>query len=137
MFLFVYVFFLHFLADFVFQSREMGEKKSTNFNYLMVHVAIQLVTVFLGLMQVVDPVKAYQIASVNAFIHGLIDLFIWRLYKYDVARRLKNHYQDNEEGMEFASIHWEYWKDKAFYTTIGFDQFLHYSTIVLVCWLFL
>ncbi len=131
--LYVYMFFLHFLADFVLQSREMGEKKSSSVNWLFAHVAIQWITFFVGLNFVINPVMAYQIASINALIHGIIDWNIWKLYKAIVYRRLQRMFPD-EERFEYESVHYEYWKDKGFYTTIGLDQALHYSTIVLVIW---
>lgn len=136
MLLMVYLFFLHFLADFVFQSREMGEKKSDNINYLMLHVAIQWFTIFIGLMYFLTPIKAYQLATAIASVHGIVDAFIWRWYKYDVSNRINAKYTD-EESAQFASLNWAYWKDKRFYSTIGFDQFLHYSTIVLAVWFIL
>lgn len=136
MWLYLYMFFLHFLADFVLQSREMGQKKSTEIPFLIGHVAIQWGVMLMGLLQVMDPIAAYQIACLNAGIHGLIDWYIWKLYKYRVHMRLKEMFPD-EETFQFQADHFEYWKDKGFYSTIGFDQFLHHATIVFVTWIIL
>lgn len=139
MMLTIYLFFLHFLADFVFQSREMAEKKSSDFKYLFNHVLIQITVMFFGLMLVpsLSYGKMYQIAFFNAMIHGLIDWNIWKLYKFVVKYRLDRHYEDDEEAKAFAAANWEYWKDKDFYITIGFDQFLHFTTILVVIWMVL
>lgn len=52
----------------------------------------------------------------------LIDWNIWRGYKRWVRRsNLEKDFDINK---------YEYWKDRLFYTTIGFDQFLHYITII-------
>lgn len=136
MWLYIYMFFLHFLADFILQSREMGQKKSSEIHYLLGHVAIQWGVFFIGLMQVMDPFVSYQIACVKAGIHGLIDWYIWRIYKYRVHMRLKAMFPD-EERYQFQADNFEYWKDKGFYSTIGFDQFLHHATIVFVTWMIL
>jgi hypothetical protein len=83
-----------------------------------------------------DVLPAYQVASFNASIHGLIDAYIWNLYKWQVMKRLKALGLDDER-LEFEKNNFEYWKDKGFYTTIGLDQFLHHATIVLVVWMVL
>lgn len=137
MLIFIYMFFLHFVADFFFQSREMGQKKSSELLWLLVHILIQFFVFFIGLLYVLTPLAAYQIACANACLHGIVDWYIWKLYKWNVGIRLKRQFKDDEEAIQFHVDHWEYWKDKAFYTTIGFDQFLHMSTIVLVVWMML
>lgn len=134
MWLYVYMFFLHFLADFVLQSREMGQKKSTEVNWLFGHTAILWTIFFIGLAQVMSPLAAYQIATLNALVHALIDWNIWKLYKWQVMKRLQGLGLDDER-LEYEKTHYEYWKDKGFYTTIGLDQFLHHATIILVVWL--
>lgn len=134
MILTIYMFFLHFLADFILQSREMGKNKSNNFNYLVGHVLIQVVVFFVGLSFLLSYPKAYQIACLNGFIHGIIDWYIWRGYKWTVKRKLDKHYEDDQVAKAYAAANWEYWNDKTFYTFIGLDQMLHFTTIVLVIW---
>lgn len=145
MWLTIYMFFLHFVADFLLQSREMGKQKSENFRYLFIHVGIQMIVMFAGLLYLLDPLKAYQIACINALVHGIIDWNIWRLYKYTVYRKMRSYVwykfgycadKDDHNAKEFFS-HYQYWEDHWFYLTIGLDQFLHFSTIVLVIWMVL
>lgn len=137
MWLTIFMFFLHFIADFPLQSREMGKKKSKEWRWLFLHTMIQLVVMFTGLLLFLSPAKAYQIACLNAVIHAFIDWNIWKLYALRVQSKLNNHYQDDEDAKAHAAQNWEYWNDHDFYTTIGFDQFLHASTIVLVIWMVL
>jgi len=106
-------FFIHFIADFILQSREMGEKKSSSFKWLSKHIGI----IFICFLPF-----GIEFALCNAFIHMLIDACIWNIYKITVYIRDKKATKEN----------WEYWKDGWFYDTIGFDQFLHGATIILL-----
>ena len=126
--IFVYLFFLHFLADFVLQPREMGRKKSSNFKYLGIHIAIQIIVFTLGLWPILGLKVALLIALGNGVIHGIIDAVIWKGYAWSVwlRRRDKNITKEN------LKVTWKYWDDHFFYLTIGLDQFLHISTIIIV-----
>lgn len=117
------LFALHFLADFVLQSRKMGKNKSTHWGYLLGHLAIQF-AVFL-------PFTGWKFALSNALIHGAIDKNIWNLYKglcyLRLSRIVKN---DPRTNMQAQITHFKYWEDHLFYTTIGLDQLLHGITLI-------
>lgn len=136
-----YLLFLHFFADFVLQSREMGQKKSEYPKWLFIHITIQFLIFFIGmnLLLLLDsppenlafndfwyPLK---FAFLNALVHGAIDWNIWKLYKWSVWKR-----RDPElfGTIDDLKKHWKYWEDHLFYATIGFDQFLHTITIVIL-----
>lgn len=109
---------LHFLADFVLQSREMGKKKSQEPVWLFSHLAIQCMVFMLFV--------GWKFAIANAAIHGVIDWYIWRFYKLSVAWRFPDATVNN----------FKFWEDHLFFTTIGFDQLLHGLTLVLLAeWL--
>ena len=142
----IYLLFLHFIADFILQSREMGKKKSESFEWLARHLAIQLTVFFFGLGMSTD---AFYFAGANAIIHGVIDWNIWKLYKYSAHYRIVKYLKsltvygnDPEDSPAYKAAYdnwvkkWEYWNDHWFYTTIGFDQLLHASTLVLL-WMWL
>lgn len=138
----IYLFFLHLLADFVLQPREMGRKKSDNMLYLAGHVLIQYLVFLVGLiiahyyhfLPVPNDFHARTfiqgMALGNAALHGLIDLLTWRFYKLSVVLRKPKHLFGRPTPDGKPSF--KYWEDHAFYLTIGIDQFLHVSTIVLV-----
>lgn len=109
---------LHFVADFLLQSREMGRKKSTDWRWLGLHLGIQFM-VFL-------PYAGFQFAAMNALLHGIIDRNVWKLYKLSVLMRVS---KDMREGLEGS---WRYWDDHVFYSTIGFDQMLHMATLYML-----
>lgn len=106
---------LHFIADFILQSREMGKKKSQKFNWLVKHLCIQFLIFY--------PFTSLQFSFVNALIHGIIDWYIWKAYKYSVVKRFPL------EKYTFY-VDFKYWEDHLFYTTIGFDQMLHTATLI-------
>lgn len=120
----ILLFIAHFMADFVFQSREMGQKKSQYFKWLMGHLFIQYFVMLVFVLGVTG--GDWKIATLfslsNALIHGIIDWYIWKLYKLHAIRIIK---RDRIKVKDF-----KYWEDHVFYTTIGFDQLLHTVTIV-------
>lgn len=119
MILIAYALFLHFVADFLLQTREMAKQKSGNGFYLSVHVMIQWFVMFAGLLAFLDPVRAGQVATINASLHGLIDASVWNLYK-----RYVKFWHNPETTEDF-----EYWEHQSFYTVIGIDQMLHSISI--------
>lgn len=133
------MFVLHFIADFLLQSREMGTKKSSEVYWLAKHLAIQW-TVFAVCLLPWLHEKAIYFATLNALIHGLIDWNVWKLYKFSAYVRImkivtKKHgtwTQPPEEDVNIKAeiVAWKYWEDHVFYSTIGFDQMLHAITII-------
>lgn len=158
----IYLLFLHFVADFLLQSRKMGERKSTDKRWLLAHLSIQFLVFFVGVFALFiyntfsfwqpgaaleyikfGTVLALLFSGANAIVHGIIDWNIWRLYKFFTYRRLL-HISRNpvsmtlrpgEENPVLLKIlikDFEYWKDHWFYATIGLDQFLHAATLLLL-----
>lgn len=117
-------FFLHFIADFILQSREMGKNKSSNWKYLLAHLSIQFL-VFL-------PFFGWQFSLANAAIHGIIDKNIWNLYKIFTLYRLGYFRAWKEGKLDNVTKYHKYWEDHLFYATIGLDQFLHSATLILL-----
>jgi len=104
----VYTFFCFWIADFVLQSRRIAENKSKNFNILVEHIIIVTCTLFVTLLVITDVKTAGNISIVNGASHLIIDFITSRITTY--------FYINNK-------IH-------AFFTTIGFDQFLHASILI-------
>jgi len=122
-----YLLLLHFVADFLLQSRQMGQRKSEQVKWLVGHLAIQFAVFLVGGLLVFDNPLLF--ALLNTIIHGAIDWNIWKAYKWTVWKR--------RDPKLFGTIddlkkHWKYWEDHLFYTTIGLDQMLHTATIILL-----
>ena len=101
---------LHYIGDFLCQSRKMATSKSKSWYWLGKHCLI--VWCLLALTPVPNPLI---FATVNALAHGGIDKLIWLRYNRYVKTR----------GTGF---HWfnDYW----FYSIIGFDQLLHVGILM-------
>jgi len=117
--LMAYCFLIHFIADFLLQSRDMAKNKSSNFTYLAVHAQILFVVFTIALFPFLG-IEALWFSLLNSIIHGIIDWHIWRVYKWIKRKENINTFK--------------YWEDSMFYSFIGFDQFLHGATLVgLLC----
>lgn len=106
---------LHLISDFFLQSRKMAENKSSSLRYLSKHCFIIFCIFYAGMFWV--PGKC---ALWNAIIHFIIDGSIWNIYKFSLK------YRDIDVN------NFQYWKDKWFYNTIGIDQFLHVTTLIII-----
>lgn len=114
---------LHFISDFLLQSREMGKNKSSNWFYLAQH----LIIIFFAFLPF-----GLKFSTVNAIVHGLIDKNIWNVYKFFVMKRLRKNKAHPLLEQKGVSSSWKYWEDSWFYSTIGFDQLLHTLTLVVL-----
>lgn len=143
---------VHFIADFLLQSREMGKKKSTDLVVLLQHLGIQFVCFFVFLFPIIGVEIALCFALANSIIHGVIDWNIWRAYKLYVYKILcKQHdylykkisvdwnkmpleefEKKRDLAVKEAGNKWQYWEDHWFYATIGLDQLLHALTLIVL-----
>lgn len=129
--LIAYALFLHFVADFVLQSRDMGKRKSIEFKVLLDHCSIQWLTIFLGLSIVMPFYDAAAISILNALIHGVIDWNIWRIYKWNAEQRIVKSVKPQDlHNLKDIRANFKYWEDHMFYCTIGADQLLHSLTLI-------
>ena len=116
----LFALFLHFLGDFFLQPREMAMKKSSQWGALIGHCTIIWLTMIpLAVAAGAIPSEAFMFATLNSIIHGAIDRNIWKRYKIRAERK----------GTGF-----HYWNDYIYFLVIGFDQFLHASTMFLLLW---
>ena len=118
----LWLFFAHFVADFLLQGREMGKNKADNVGWLALHCRIVFfVTLFASFVAFNTGKAVILFALANTAVHALIDKTVWNLYRYRHMKSIRKI---------------DYWEDKWFYTTIGFDQTLHFATIVALFTLF-
>lgn len=131
----LYVFFLHFIGDFYLQDRETARKKSLNKTWLFKHAAILYCVFQVGTLAMwflkgdwmYHYLDTFGFSVGNVLIHALIDWNIWKFYRLTV--RLRNpHFLSEPE----AAANWRYWEDHVFHLTLGFDQFLHAATLIVL-----
>lgn len=112
----IWVLFAHWAADFLCQTRWMGDNKSSNINAMAAHIGVYAFV--LGLFM--QPVFLQQYSTsctfvgINAALHLATDYVTSNITKY-AYRKQKMH---------------------LFWSTIGFDQFLHVSALLLTLGVF-
>jgi len=120
-----YCFLLHFVADFLLQSREMGKKKSSSIKWLTHHIAIIFAVFYIGTQNL-------EFSFYNALAHMIIDALIWNIYKGCLLYRFIDKDVPWKDRPKMMYRNFKYWEDHWFYATIGLDQFLHGATILLL-----
>lgn len=103
----IFMFFLHWVADFVLQSRRVAEEKSKHPDALFEHVGIYSLTLFAGLVWI-DLLLALQLSMTNGVCHWIIDY---------ISSKMTTHF-------------YTYKKMHEFWITVGFDQFLHSAILI-------
>ena len=135
------LFITHFLFDFVFQSREMGKRKSEDINYLLKHGGILFMGYMWAAYAICDNIAdMFAMGAVIVIIHCIQDWYIWRGYKWIINREIIKCIagadmipQEHLDAIKTKELNnFKYWEDHKFYTTIGIDQTLHFITIVLL-----
>lgn len=82
-----WIFVLHFLADWLLQSKYMSHNKSSKLEVLLQHASIHLAVFFIGLILITSFQSALMFALANAVVHGFVDWYLWRFYKISVIIR--------------------------------------------------
>ena len=103
----VLIILLHFVADFLCQTREMGLGKNSSNTILVKHIAAYS-SVFL-IASFLTPAFGLMFVFVNAFAHTVTDWFSSRIGKW------------------FHNQNQMYW----FFATLGLDQTIHILTLIL------
>lgn len=107
--LILYVLLAHWIADFVFQSRWMGENKSKDFIPLFAHIATYTVVLWVFcLFQAATPEIAFLFAVLNGLAHLLTDWITSNITSYAFKEK----------------------KMHLFWCTIGFDQYMHVAVLL-------
>jgi hypothetical protein len=156
--LIIYLLILHFVSDFLMQSREMGEKKSSDLKFLLFHVLIIFSVFYLGLnlyyafdfsflpnilnlifqSDRISPLNILYFCILNSVVHLVIDALIWNLYKLYYKNQFNKMIEaDSSKLFSHLRDNFKYWKESSFYNTIGFDQLLHTATLIILGFIYL
>ena len=117
MWVFIYIILVHWIADFVLQSRMMGENKSTNNVWMATHCFVYTTaTIILWL-----PLMCFTILPLDYNSTLLAGLFVFLTHFATdyISSRMTTKYSKSKKWY-------------AFFTTIGFDQVVHYTQLFLI-----
>ena len=112
----LYLILVHWVADFVLQSRKMGENKSHDNFWLTVHVTV------------------YSFATIVLWVVFFLStgtpmspFSIWKSFIVIYATHWITDYTTSKITSKYANDKRWY----GFFTTIGFDQVLHYTHLFI------
>lgn len=116
----LFILFVHWIADFVLQTDKQAKGKSNNWDDLLSHtLCYSAVWYGLGMLfQIFTNGKAFEVWDVTKFavitfvFHTITDYFTSRI---------------NSKLYKKGDIH-------NFFVSIGFDQYLHYTQLLLTYW---
>jgi hypothetical protein len=103
----IVILFVHFWADFVFQTDWMAQNKSKDATALMLHVVVYTAILAVGTVLFI-PKIFYFYSLANGIVHWLVDFFTSRL---------------NSRLYQLPSKHW-------FFVGVGLDQFIHAACLI-------
>jgi hypothetical protein len=133
----IYLLLVHFIADFVLQTNEQASRKSTSIWYLLEHTISYSLTFWLAIGIVEGfTMKALEFYGITFVLHTATD--------YVTSRGTKKLWGNvTKWADEFTKTNYrlEYVKVKHanavhnFFILIGFDQFLHFTQLMLTYYL--
>lgn len=126
--LLIVICFIHFLADFVFQTDWMAKNKSKSWKALCLHI-----TEYTGVL--------FGCLWSSAFLFAWLGR--WELTS-DLARQIAAfgvingvaHFGIDAVTSRITSHYWQQQRAHAFFVVVGFDQFLHLALIIWTARLF-
>lgn len=108
--LLIIIYLFHFVGDFVFQTRKMANNKSKSIKFLTLHVLTYCIPFLLLLGGFADKMEFVWFIVWLFGTHWITDFFTSKVTSY-------------------------MWKEKRvhdFFVVIGFDQFIHASTLLFL-----
>ena len=117
----VYLLFVHYIADFVMQPRDVANNKSKSILYLLLHT-LQYMSVTI----VLAPLPAWMLIGIDEM------LFKWYssgaiYYTFVIGA---THFLIDLFTSKFNKWSYCHGQEKLFWSGIGGDQFLHETTII-------
>lgn len=117
----LYVLFIHWVADFVFQHEQWALNKSKYIDSLIMHTSMYGFILYLAFIPILGFISALYFAGINYLLHTIVDYFSSKV----VTKRFESKYLGGPIP-NFGA-----------FTVIGFDQLLHYCSLFLTLKLFL
>jgi hypothetical protein len=113
----IFILFVHYVGDFLLQSRKMADNKSKSLKWLSLHVLTYTfnLLIFTSVFVFDFGIGVLYWIALNGVLHWITDFF---------TSKLTTHYYKKED-----------WK--SFFSVVGFDQFVHGATLLgtLLMWM--
>jgi hypothetical protein len=120
--LLIFIMFVHWLADFVCQPSKMAQNKSKNILVLAGHAVVYGAVLLYSMLFL--SLRYEAIAGLEQILQfGLINMVL--------------HFITDGITSQFTRRLWEKQYVHGFFTMIGFDQFIHFTTLAITAKMFL
>ncbi len=121
------ILFLHFVSDFVLQTRRMAQKKSKSLFWLSWHVLVYTTFLFWGWVCFVgfNDYSSYTVFGVFYMVfisHFLTDFTTSKFTTYSYVRSIERNISIKKRNR------WQY----IFWLVLGLDQFVHFLSLILI-----
>lgn len=114
----IYILFWHWVADFVAQTQEMALNKSKSLYWLSRHVESYATFLMIGSI----PILAYGLYSDSHYAFPII---------YYITFNAIMHWLTDFVTSKLTSHYWSKKDTHKFFVVVGFDQFIHATTLIL------
>lgn len=104
---------VHWVGDFVLQTRWQAKHKSTNNTALLQHVTVYMIAVAAG----------------SALIFGISGAWVWFVYANAAAHFITDYFTSRQTTRLFTKHDWHNG-----FVVVGFDQLIHQGVFVLTMW---
>lgn len=124
----ILVVIFHFVFDWLLQTRSMAKNKSRRLDVLFAHLfilSVGCIILSLILIKIGHQIEYWKVA-INIASHGVIDWYIWRLFKTIKMHKMRDEADWDLFVLTIAS-------DPLFFHFIAIDQCLH---LVIAMWAF-
>jgi hypothetical protein len=122
----IYIFIMHFVGDFVFQTREMANNKSKSNKWLTIHVLAYFQALIWG---------SILFCGIHYIVLGPIDKIGGDIILYCVSNAILHWVTDYFTSKQTSKL-WTKQNVKGFFTMIGFDQVIHQTTLIITFYFF-
>lgn len=118
--------FLHFVSDFVLQSRDMGRKKGKNLYWLTTHVFVYSLSFTFFWFLLTKPLNSPYSEAIMFF--SLVFSTHW-IADYFTSKLSGSFYLKMNESKIVKTKNFYEW---LFWLIIGIDQFIHITSLILI-----
>jgi K+-sensing histidine kinase KdpD len=113
MWVFIYILLVHWFSDFILQTRHMATRKSSSIYYLTLHVGVYSTSTFLFWLPFLFLIPKL---TITILLISLLITFVTHWLTDFITSKITTRFYKSEKFYEFFS-------------TIGFDQWLHALTL--------
>lgn len=113
----LYILFIHWIADFVFQSDYIAKNKSIDVLVLLLHTVIYIAVFIVGYALIYYIWTDYYIMVRPIMVSFLAFNFVLHFITDFITSKISAYFHKSNQR------HW-------FFVTIGFDQFIHQFTLL-------